>query len=77
MSAELDRFETLSGPERTAAIIRASLTPEQQPHAEAIIEAFEGALHLVSLTPEERIGTALTDAHRAGQDPAEVARRWL
>ena len=77
MSAEIERIKALSGPERTAAIIRASLTPEQQPHAEAIIEAYEDALHQLSLTAEVRIGTSLTDAHRAGRDPGEVARRWL
>lgn len=77
MSIDVDQINALEGPERSAAIIRACLTPEQQPYAEAIIEAFEDALHYLSLTPEERAGTAMVDAHRRGEDPAEVARRWL
>jgi hypothetical protein len=77
MSADVDRIKNLEGPERSAAIIRACLTPEQQPHAEAIIEAFEDALHQLSLAFDERAGTALLDAHRRGDDPAEVARQWL
>lgn len=75
--AEIAEVLNSGGPERTAAIIRGSLTPEQEPYAEAIIEAYEDALHTVGLSPDERAGTAIVNAHRAGQDPAEVARRWL
>lgn len=75
--AQITEILEAGGPERTARIIRASLTPEQLPHAEAIIEAYEDALAPCGASPEEQIGTALTNAHRAGQDPAEVAHRWL
>lgn len=64
---------TTCGHERTAQVIAAGLTAEQQPHAMTIADAFERALDWHA--PQERIGTAFTDAHRVGQGPAEVAHR--
>lgn len=67
---------TGDGPERTIRAVAAGLTAEQQPHATAIADAFERALGLDDLTDDERLGQALVDAHRAGQDPVEVLLQW-
>lgn len=74
---ELARLLAEDGPARTARVIAASFTPAEQPHAQAITEAFEDALYQASLTRDERIGMAVTDAYRRGEDPAEEYRRWL
>ena len=63
-------------PASTAQVIAAGLTAEQQPHATAIADAFERALDWHTLTPDERIGTAMTDAYRRGEDPVEVWHQW-
>lgn len=73
---EIAKLLNSGGPDRTAAIIRACLKPELLPHADAIIEAYEFSMALRGLNPDELLGTALVEAHRRGEDPAEVYRQW-
>lgn len=63
---------TGDGPERTIRAVAAGLTAEHRPYATAIADAFQRALSADGLSHDERLGTAMVDAHRAGQDPNEV-----